>query len=235
VVGFGGGILWMPFLLIALRLPADTAIITSLLIQTAGTASGSLAYVRQRKTDNWLALLLLAIALPGIGLGAFIAHHVAPAHIELIIGGLCLTTAFLFVSSNQKYDDTGGERVVLRHAWRYSWAAAVMAVASGMLTVNIGEWMVPVMRKKMLLKMSNSIATCILITFGISIIGVIIHTLMGASPNWSAALWGIPGVVIGGQIGPRLVQRIDERLLKEIFIFLLTLIGVHLVYNFYPS
>jgi uncharacterized protein len=92
-----------------------------------------------------------------------------------------------------------------------------------------------VMRKKMLLKMSNSIATCILITFGISIIGVIVHGLLGASPNWSAALWGIPGVVIGGQIGPRLVQKIDERLLKEIFIFMLTLIGLHLVYNFYPS
>jgi uncharacterized membrane protein YfcA len=57
---------------------------------------------------------------------------------------------------------------------------------------------------------------------------------MEASPNWSVALREIPGVVIGGQIGPRLVQKIDEELLKEIFIFLLTLIGCHLVYNFYP-
>lgn len=44
-VGFGGGILWMPFLLIGLGLDPGTAILTSLLIQTSGTASGSVAYV----------------------------------------------------------------------------------------------------------------------------------------------------------------------------------------------
>ena len=37
--------------------------------------------------------------------------------------------------------------------------------------------------------------------------------------------------LIGGQIGPRLAERINERKLKDIFIFLLTLIGIHLIYN----
>jgi uncharacterized protein len=234
-VGFGGGILWMPFLLIGLNLDPGTAILTSLLIQTAGTASGSVAYVRQDMTDNRLALLLLVIAVPGVTLGATIAHHLALAHIELIIGVVSLTTALLFVSSNQKYDEEGRARVDLRSAARHSWIAAVAAVASGMLTINVGEWLVPVMRKKMRLRMSHAIATCILITFGISLIGAVTHLAMSSRPSIPTLLWGMPGVLIGGQLGSRLVTRIDERLLKEIFVFVLTLIGIHLVYSSYPG
>jgi len=59
--------------------------------------------------------------------------------------------------------------------------------------------------------------------------------MMASKPNISAILWAIPGVLIGGQIGPLLVTKTDERQLKEIFIFLLTLIGIHLVYRSYPG
>ena len=105
----------------------------------------------------------------------------------------------------------------------------------GMLTINIGEWLVPVMQKKMHLKMSNSVATCVMITCGMSILGAAAHSLMASRPNLPVMLWAIPGVLIGGQIGPLLVTKIDERQLKEIFVFLLTLIGVHLVYRSYPG
>jgi len=234
VVGFGGGILWMPFLLIVLHLPTDTAIITSLLIQTAGTGSGSVAYTLQKKTDNRLALLMMSIAIPGVIVGAYFAHRVVPSNIEVIIGAISLATALLFASSNEKFSETGVERVELKRAAGHSWIAVVMAVASGMLTLNIAEWLIPVMRNKMGLRMSNAVATCIVLTCGECFLGVWTHYFMGAKPDWAVALWGIPGVIIGGQIGPRLAKGIDERLLKEIFIFMLTLIGVHLVYKYFP-
>jgi hypothetical protein len=40
-VGIGGGILWMPFFIIFLKLSPETAVVTSLLVQTAGMGSGS--------------------------------------------------------------------------------------------------------------------------------------------------------------------------------------------------
>jgi uncharacterized membrane protein YfcA len=58
---------------------------------------------------------------------------------------------------------------------------------------------------------------------------------MTSRPNLPAMLWAIPGVLIGGQIGPLVITKIDERQLKEVFVFLLTLIGVHLVYRSYPG
>ncbi|MDA8161735.1 MAG: sulfite exporter TauE/SafE family protein [Desulfobacteraceae bacterium] len=234
IVGFGGGILWMPFLLLALNMRPNTAILTSLLIQTAGTASGSIAYIRRGKTDNRLAMLLLAIAAPGVAAGALIGHRLSLSHIELVIGLISLATALLFVSVNQRYDEEGGNRADLRAALRHSWIAMIMAVASGMLTINIGEWLVPILRKKMLLKMSHAIATCILMTFGISLLGALAHLMMSSRPNARALFWAVPGVLIGGQLGPRVLMRIDERVLKEVFVFFLTIIGIHLVYSSYP-
>lgn len=234
-VGFGGGILWMPFLLIGLHLDPETAILTSLLIQTAGTASGSIAYIRRKRTDNRLALLLLVIAVPGVFLGASIAHRLSLSHIEMVIGLISLATALLFVSVKHQYQEEGRDTVDIRTAIRHSWVASLMAVASGMLTINIGEWLIPVLQKKMSLKMSHAVATCVLITFGISVIGSLIHFLMASRPNLEALLWAVPGVLIGGQLGPRLVMRIDERVLKEMFIFVLTLIGIHLIYSSFPG
>lgn len=234
-VGFGGGMLWMPFLLIVLKMRPDTAIATSLLLQIFGTGSGSFAYLMQKKADVKLAGILLLFAVPGIAAGAYLAHKMSLSNLELVIGLLAMATAFIFVASNQKYTDEGEDRVEIRRAVRHSWVVGVMAVASGMLTVNTGEWLVPIMQKKMFLKMSNAIATCIVMTFGISVVGVLIHLGLGGKPNISVALWGMPGVLIGGQIGPRLVKLVDERTLKEIFVFVLTLISIHLLYNSYTG
>lgn len=235
LVGFGGGVLWMPFLLVVLQLSPETAIITSLLIQTAGTGSGSIGYMRQRKTDNLLAFIMFCIAVPGIYVGAFIAHRLIMSNIEMIIGIISLSTALLFVASNHEYADEGLERVKPKKAIKHMWIAVIMAIASGMLTLNIAEWLIPVMRKKMRLKMVNAVATCILLTCGECLMGVVIHGGMGAKPDLSVASWAIPGVIAGGQIGSTLAQRIDERLLKEMFIFFLTLVGIHLIYSSYPG
>jgi len=225
----------MPFLLMALKIEPATALLTSLLIQIAGTASGSVAFVRNKKADVRLALLLLTIGLPGLALGAYIGHSLTLTHIGLFIGLISLGTALLFVCANHNYGDDGNDRVEFRNACRHSWIAGIMAVMCGMLTINIGEWLVPVMQRKMHLKMSNSVATCVLITCGMSILGAAAHCLMASKPNLNVMLWAVPGVLIGGQIGPLLVTRIDERHLKEVFVFLLTLIGVHLVYRSYPG
>lgn len=205
IVGFGGGFLWMPFLLIVLKIEPATALLTSLLIQIAGTASGSLAFVSQNKADVRLALLLMTIGLPGLALGAYIGHRLTLSHIGLFIGLISLGTALLFVSANHRYGDEGNERVEFRDASRHSWIACIMAVMCGMLTINIGEWLVPLMQKKMHLKMSNSVATCVMITCGISILGAAAHFLMASKPNLPVMLWAIPGVLIGGQVGPLLV------------------------------
>jgi hypothetical protein len=56
---------------------------------------------------------------------------------------------------------------------------------------------------------------------------------MGGRADTATLVWAVPGVIVGGQIGPRIAGIINDRILKEIFVFLLTLIGIHLIYNAY--
>ncbi len=232
-VGIGGGILWMPFFLIFLKLSPETAVVTSLLVQTAGMGSGSAAYVRKQTADLSLAGILLLLTLPGLVLGALLTRLLSSANLELALGILTLTTAFLFVSANQKYTDMGHDRVPLNGVRRYGWIVSTMAVASGMLSVSIGEWLVPLMRNRMNLRMRAAVATSILTIFGTCVAGSVFHVILGSSADLIVLVWAVPGVIIGGQIGPRLTEKINERMLKEVFIFLLTLIGIHLIYNSY--
>lgn len=232
-VGIGGGILWMPFFILFLKLTPETAVVTSLLVQTAGMGSGSLAFVRKKTADLPLAGFFLALTIPGLALGALFTRVLSSANLELALGMLTLTTAFLFVSVNHKYADTGLHRVPVKQAFRYSGIIAVLAVASGMLSVSIGEWLVPLMRSQLKIRMRAAVATSIVTIFGTCIAGAIFHLVFGAVADVSVFAWAVPGVIIGGQIGPRLTERINERMLKDVFVFLLTLIGIHLIYNSY--
>lgn len=230
-VGIGGGILWMPFLMLILKLEPEASVMTSLVIQTAGMGSGSLAYARRALVDCKLTAVLLAATVPGLALGACITRNISPSHIELALGLLTMMTAIWFVSTNPKYDQKGHRQIALRTARPYMGLVSLMSVASGMLSVSIGEWLVPVLRGKLALRMRTAVATSIATIFGTCILGAGLHALLGSTPHWSTVAWAVPGVLIGGQIGPRLAERINERILKEVFIFLLTLIGIHLIYN----
>ncbi len=223
----------MPFLLVVLKMNPEIAVPTSLLIQTFGKGSGSIAYLKQRKVDVKLAVLLIFIAVPGIAAGAYTANKIKPSLIELVLGILTLVTAFLFVSAHQNYADQGRPQAKIKKVYRRLWVTVPISIGSGMLSTGMGEWLIPIMRSRLSLKMSSAIATCIFLTFAVCLIGTSFHLIMGSKANWSTVLWAVPGVMIGGQIGPRIINKINERLLKEIFIFLLTLIGIHLIYNAY--
>jgi uncharacterized membrane protein YfcA len=232
-VGIGGGVLWMPFFLIILKMRPEIAVMTSFTIQSVGMGSASIAYLRTHQVDSSLATLLLILTVPGIAIGVYLGTQFSTGHFTLLLGLLTLATAFLFVSANQRYEDTGKYRLELKRIKTQAPLVTMMAVASGMLSVSIGEWLVPLMRSRWSLKMSTSVATSITVIFGTCIVGTLFHLIAGHQIDAFTACWAIPGVLIGGQIGPRIMVKVNERMLKEIFIFLLTLIGIHLIYNSY--
>jgi uncharacterized membrane protein YfcA len=231
IIGIGGGILWMPFFLIVLKLRPDVAVLTSLLIQMAGMGSGTLTFSRKKQIDYRLVVFLLVVTIPGIAFGAYLSRLLNPDKMEFVLGILAMATAVLFVSASHKYGDLGQERSQLKTARKYAAVTSALAVISGLLSVSIGEWLVPLMRSKLSLRMRVAVATSIATIFGNCVIGVLFHFLLGAHADLTVLLWAVPGVLIGGQIGPRIAIHVNDRFLKEIFIFFLTLIGIHLIYN----
>jgi uncharacterized membrane protein YfcA len=233
MIGIGGGVLWMPFFLIVLHLRPEAAVVTSLFIQMGGMGSASYAFFKQKRIDAKFGLFIILAAAPGIAAGAWVSGNLPAKSMEMILGILMMATAFLFVSSNEKYDSSGKTSTTIKSAFPYSGVIIPASFGSGLLSISMSEWLIPIMRSKLELRMSTAIATSIFVAFGTCSLGAIFHLALKAEPDIGVIGWALPGVITGGQIGPRILKRINERLLKEAFIFLLTLVGIHLIYHAY--
>ncbi|MBN1880806.1 MAG: sulfite exporter TauE/SafE family protein [Deltaproteobacteria bacterium] len=231
ITGIGGGVLWMPFLMLVLRLPPDVAVPTALAIQVAGIGSGTVRYLWIKRVDVPLALLCIGTAVPMVVLGSFVSQRL-PSHIlEVALGLVTIGIALFFISGDDWFTDERRTTVEIREAVRFGIVPLVSSFVSGLLSVGVGDFIVPIMVKRFKLSMEVAVGTAVLVMAVVAVIGVVSHLAFGGRFDTSVLLWSIPGVIIGGQIGPRLAGRIDDRILREIFIFLLLLIGIHILYN----
>ncbi len=233
LTGIGGGILWAPFFLLVLKTAPHEAIVLSLMIQIFGQGSGAYANHRLKKIDWGLVKFFCYFAIPGVMLGSCVANFVPGKDLEFSLGIMCMLAAFAFLLSPEEYGEEGKERIGGDEAARFWWAPFISSFLAGLLSIGIGNWLVPILNSKLRLKMSCSVANVLAIMFVVGIGGSLVHLALKHYPDWHILAWGIPGVFIGGQIGPRLARYVNENHIKEAFIFLLTLTGCHIIFNVY--
>jgi uncharacterized membrane protein YfcA len=231
LVGFGGGILWMPYLLLIARLDPGQAVTTSLIIQVAGMGSGSAAVIQKKRADVRLALFFSACAFLGIPFGVWLSRVISSGGLVFLMGGFCLVTALVFVYIQDDIYTGSAKRIPLKQSAPYLWLSSLFAVLTGLLSMGVGDFLVPIIRHRLKLGMEAAMATCLIVMAVNAAFAAALHLLIGDGFAAEVILWAIPGVIIGGQIGPRLAGRISDQNLKEIFIFALSLAGIHMMFN----
>jgi len=231
ITGIGGGVFWMPFLMLVLGLPPDVAVPTALAIQVAGIGSGMVRYLWIKKVDVRLGLLCAGMAVPMVVLGSFVSQRLPSNILEVTLGLVTIGISLFFISGDDWFSDERRTRVETREAVGLGIVPLLSSFVSGLLSVGVGDFLVPIMVKRFKLSMDVAVGTAVLVMTIVAVIGVASHLAFGGRFDTSVLLWSVPGVVIGGQIGPRLAGHIDDRTLREVFIFLLLLIGIHILYN----
>jgi len=231
LVGFGGGILWMPYLILVARLEPAQAVVTSLIIQVGGMGSGSVAVIRAKKADLSLSLYLSACAIFGIPVGVWLSQWISADSIVFLLGVISLAMALVFVYTQDDCDNSTTNRVSLRQTAPYLWLSTVFAVLTGLLSMGVGDFLVPILRNRLRLSMESAMAACLIVMAINAALASILHLLIGDRFASGVVLWAIPGVLLGGQVGPRLAGRIPDQTLKEIFIYGLSLAGIHMMFN----
>jgi uncharacterized protein len=99
------------------------------------------------------------------------------------------------------------------------------------LSMGVGDFLVPILRKQLRLNMESAMAACLIVMAMNAALAAILHLIIGDKFAAKVVLWAIPGVILGGQLGPLLAGRIPDQTLKEIFIYALSLAGIHLIFN----
>lgn len=243
--GIGGAALFTPiFVLIFPLLGPEyvlgstmAAITAALITQTFGFTSGFIGYYRRGLIDYGLAWRILRVAVPVGIAGALVAFLV---HDSVLLASYSILVAVLAVVMWRNRPPAGAEKfglegpprtIVDSHGREYAYRTPKLGIRSyaltslgafltGMVSVGIGEVTISKLTRKGL-PIAVAAATSVLVVI---VTVVFASTTLAAQlirdGGWTAVPWDllvydIPGVLIGGQIGPRLQGKIAPHTMRR--------------------
>jgi uncharacterized membrane protein YfcA len=98
MLGVGGGLIIVPVLTLALHLPIQVAVGSSLVAIVANACTAAGIYTKARLTNIKLGLLLETTTIPGAIIGGFAAAAIAPSILNALFGLLLIYVAYTMVA-----------------------------------------------------------------------------------------------------------------------------------------
>jgi len=240
--GIGGAALFTPIFVLLFPILGPeyvlastfAAISTALLTQTFGFLSGFIGYYRRRMIDFDLAVRFVKITVPIGILGALVAHSV---HDGILIAAYAMLVFVLAIGmlflrqappSRPNYDDVARQPDVKGSDFFLAGGGAFL---TGLVSVGIGEVLISRLTKRGI-PVGIAAATSVAIVFAtiLAATTTLVTQLIrdggvGAVP-WNLIMYEVPGVLIGGQIGPRLAGRVSQRSMERAIGVLFVLLAV---------
>jgi len=258
MLGVGGGIIIVPVLTLALGLPIQYAIGSSLIsiVINACTATG--VYIRAHMTNLKLGLLLSCALVPGAVAGAFLAARLSSPILTIIFGALMVYVAYLMMPKRPRRQTPEQlsasakvqEKEHATHAWldgcyfdpavNQEIAYQVHRPVTGMVTgffagvisslLGIGGGIinVPVMNRLMKVPLKATIATSSLLLCFTTMTGSLIYVFNGYVVPYIVAPL-IISVFLGARLGASLAHRSRSTLLMWAFAIFLGITAVLMI------
>ena len=218
----GGSTFWMPIYLMAMGLDARVAFWMALLTMLFGSGSGVWRNVRAGTIDWALTRAYLWVAAPAAAVGAALSTRVP--EIVLLLG----FAAFHFGLGGYMLLDTrrirsGAFGSPHQHERVYRGLGASAGLLQGALAASTGTVLLPcLLDHKRIKHHATAVGSTVVVVFVLSFLAVTFridrplwHVLVQERGAILAMLaFAGPGVIVGGQLGPRLAQRIPRRWLS---------------------
>ncbi len=241
-LGIGGGFITTPSLIL-IGIGPTYAIGTVLFMIIFTALSSTIAYARQpQKIEYRTGLLVALTTVIGALLGSITSSFLAtedPLTFRILFAILLFPIAIKMIffpkkrketleTSNEiEYDEIvwfGFER---RELWSTILGLAA-GFASGLLGIGGGVVMVPILVHVGKLSMHKAVATSMFIMIFTSIAGASVKITMGQIyPDLAVFL--ILGIILGAQIGPMLIKKINTDHLQRIFGFMMIIALISIV------
>jgi uncharacterized membrane protein YfcA len=246
MLGVGGGLIIVPVLTLALHLPIQIAVGSSLVAIVANTCTAAGLYTKAGLTNVKLGLLLETATIPGAIIGGFVAASISPSILSALFGLLLIYVAYTMVVRNRfvsedddsaipvdsdeaghnlsnaladSYHDQNLNREVsykVKHTPAGLGFGFLAGILSSLLGIGGGIVKVPVMHLVMGVPMKATIATSTLMITLTAATGAFIYHYHGNLQLFVIAPLVI-GIVIGSRIGVELTKRTRAMWLRRIF------------------
>jgi uncharacterized membrane protein YfcA len=226
-----------------------TAIAAALITQTFGFLSGFIGYYRRRLIDYSLARRLMRISVPAAAAGALVGSAVYDSVLLASYAVLVAVLALVMwlnpvprhgalsehgVITSQKLTDSRGHTYTYDHprlTSRNSVLTGIGAFLTGMVSVGIGEVTISQLSRKGVPIPVAAATSVLVVIVTIVFASSVLFVQLVREGGWTAIPWNllcydIPGVLIGGQIGPRLQGLVTPHVMRRAIAVLFIMLAV---------
>jgi hypothetical protein len=248
LLGIGGGVIFIPYLVLLLKVPIHQAIATGIVCVIATSSATASVNVERKFTNIRLGMVLEVATTVGAILGGFTANALSGAVLSKVFGGLLFLVAFLMIRRLWMGRDdapTSGENGWIRGAYfdpamskevRYSVRRVPVALSfsliagnlSGLLGIGGGVIKVPVMNLMCGVPMKAAAATS---NFMIGVTAVASAFIYYANNRIHPVVTcaAVIGVLFGSMVGTTISAKIRGRTIALIFTFVLLILGIRMI------
>jgi uncharacterized membrane protein YfcA len=217
--GISGSNFWIPVYLIWLKIDPKTGFWLALLTMVFGFGSGIIKNVKQQTINWYIVKRYLSITIPAGILGTLLVPF-APAQLLIVF-----FAAFVFIFGlstiyrccNQHEEEEESHETIY-------WGRATLAgFLKGLIATGLGKLILPgILGHKRIESPAEAVGSTVVVIFVVNIVAVLFRLnppfisvlALQATTIVHIMIWVAPGVVIGGQIGPEIAQRLSSRYMK---------------------
>ncbi|WP_046175632.1 sulfite exporter TauE/SafE family protein [Domibacillus indicus] len=248
LVGLGGGIIIVPSLLflggtgMVNEVSPQAVVGTSSLILIVTGLSSTLAYMKQKKVDYKLGLILFIGSAPGSVLGAWANKGLNAEQFSLYFGLFMIGMSVVLMFKNRakplfgargikrEFKDNEGLHTYSIEPVTGTAASFIVGFFGGLFGIGGGSLMVPAMIMLFAVPPHVAVATSMLLIFLSACVSSTAHITLG-NVNWLYAAALVPGAWFGAKIGAWLNARIASKTVVMLLRLVLILVGVRLIWQ----
>ncbi|MEM4546130.1 MAG: sulfite exporter TauE/SafE family protein [Nitrososphaerota archaeon] len=245
LIGIGGGAYLVPTLILLYGFEPKVAVGTSLFFVFLNVLSGSISYLRLRRVDVRLGLILTIPTIPGAILGAYSAGYLGSFTFRLIFAALLVWASLYLLLKHTGQSSTVktggyGRKIVDSNGKVYIYSVNVplglvtsfiAGFASSIFGIGGGVLHVPIMIHVLDIPVHVATATSHFILVFTTLFGFLTHSALNNIYFEYAVLLGLGGI-FGAQVGARISNRIGDVKIKRLLGLTLLLVAIRLVLQF---
>ncbi|HUV49762.1 MAG TPA: TSUP family transporter [Anaerolineae bacterium] len=238
MLGVGGGFLYVPILL-ACGIDFQTAAITSLFMLTTGQISALYNFFKSGLVDLKLAFMLEFPTMIGAFIGGMFAHHFNLSLLSVMFACVLFLASYFMLQDEAKLKRGRSNFTISSWEWsneflghKYSIdmmlavpLTFVVGYVGGTLGLGGGWLKVPMMVMLFGIPMKVAVATSSLMVPITGFAGFVGHSISGYFDARLALPLSLV-TIVGAQIGSRISIKAESNLLRFIFAFVLSLVGL---------
>ena len=233
--GISGANFWIPVYLFILKLEPLISFWLALLTMVFGFGSGVIRNLYQHTVNWYIVRKYLSVTIPGAIIGSILTAYIDGNILVLIFGFFVLVYgAYLLITTlSSKKEPQKHSRIF----WGLGFAAGFL---KGLIATGLGKLIVPcIWNHEKIKHPSDVIGSTVVIIFIVDIVAALTRmnpVFVGALiENWPQLLdimiFVVPSVVIGGQLGPRVIRNINAKWLR-IYISLMLIFVSFLIIHY---